>query len=672
MRPSPSSLRSRPLPLFRSILSLASLALLAACSSVPADEFEPEVGPFALYQLEIGAQDEFFDLPFPNDLRRQADGRLELTHFPNPSEVAVLQRYIDAASELRGFGTTTPVYFRFAASVDTSTLPATVDASLEEGASAFLIDIDPLSPARGTRHPVEIFYQPSHTEYWRSNTVSMRPVHGRPLAWGRRYAAVMTRAVKPEESEGFKRDPALSALMIGAAEGASAEMNARYQEAADYLESLGIRPGTILTMSIFTTQDDFKLLESARDHLIESLDEPEWIGPQQSILSHASMELVEGRYSSPIYQHGPLPYASTGGHFIFDGQGRPELVSTFEQRFSFSIPSSEMPAEGYPLVLYAHGTGGDYRSYERDGTAASLASRGLAMMGIDQIHHPARLPPDGGFTVEILVYNILNPHAFRYNALQAALDVVQQARFARRAEIEGEVIGRDGERIVFDPERIYFMGHSQGGQNGPLFLAADDTARGAMLSGAGGQLTIALLEKTEPLDIPHLVGFVLNLPGLTTDEQIALENLSYEHPVLNLLQMWIEVSDPVNYAHRFFLEPREGFAPKPIFQTEGIDDSYTPPESIEALAVAAGIPLLEPVLVPIGEYERVGEASLCPPVSKNVSGVTAGLSQYDAETVGASDGHFVTRREPAATQVAHFFETLAGGAAEIPRGHACD
>lgn len=656
------------------IFALASLAFFVACSSIPEDEREPENGPYALYELEIQSDDAFFNLPFPNDLRREADGRLNLAYFPNPSEVELLDRYIKAASELRGFGTTTPVYFRFAAPVRTSTLPATVEASLEESASAFLIDVDPESPERGTRHPVEIFYQPTRTEYWRSNTVAIRPVHGRPLAWGRRYAAILTRAVKPEEGEGFRRSPALSALLQGEAEGVDEIVSGLYKETADYLEEIGIRLGTILTMSVFTTQDDFRLLESARDHLLESVEEPDWLAqPTRREGPNAStMSIVEGHYRSPNYQQGVLPYTVYGGHLLFDELGHPELVSEFDQRVSFSIPVSEMPAEGYPLVIYAHGTGGSYLSYVNDGTAASLAAEGIAMMGIDQIHHGPRLPPEGNHSTEILVYNVLNPHAFRFNALQAALDVVQQARFARRAEIDGEILERPGETILFDPARTYFMGHSQGGQNGPLFLAIDDSAHGAMLSGAGGQLTVALLEKTEPLNIPDIVVLILNLPGLTTEESMTMENLTTEHPVLNLLQTWIEISDPVNYARRFFLEPRVGFEPKPIFQTEGIDDSYTPPASMEALAVAAGIPLLEPVLVPIDEYERTGEKSVCPPVSKNAQGVTAGLSQYDAVTVGASDGHFVTRQEPAATQVAHFFATLVEGKAEIPMGHACD
>ena len=46
-----------------------------------------------------------------------------------------------------------------------------------------------------------------------------------------------------------------------------------------------------------------------------------------------------------------------------------------------------------------------------------------------------------------------------------------------------------------------FFGHSQGGLNGPLFLAGSSLARGAVLSGAGSDPALNLLEKTKPADV---------------------------------------------------------------------------------------------------------------------------------------------------------------------------
>src|SRR5690606_8339139 len=159
--------------------------------------------------------------------------------------------------------------------------------------------------------------------------------------------------------------------------------------------------------------------------------------------------------------------------------------------------------EGYPLVLYAHGTGGDHRSFVRDGTAAQLARRGVAAMGVDQIHHNERNPTSTD--PAILFFNFPNPDAARDNNRQSALDVVQQARLVPNLVIPNEGAHaelRMTDTIRFDEDQVFFMGHSQGGLNGPIFLAIDDGARAAALSAASGVLTPSLIHKLEPVPIP--------------------------------------------------------------------------------------------------------------------------------------------------------------------------
>lgn len=80
---------------FRSPASLFAPLLFTfvlACGSSPDELLEPEIGPYALYELEITDEDSFFDLPFPNDLRRSESGSLVLDHFPNPTKVPLLDR----------------------------------------------------------------------------------------------------------------------------------------------------------------------------------------------------------------------------------------------------------------------------------------------------------------------------------------------------------------------------------------------------------------------------------------------------------------------------------------------------------------------------------------------------------------------------------------------------
>ena len=221
--------------------------------------------------------------------------------------------------------------------------------------------------------------------------------------------------------------------------------------------------------------------------------------------------------------------------------------------------------------------------------------------------------------------------------------MVEQVRFALSEGVSREVIS--GGR-TFDPENIFFMGHSQGGLNGPLFLAIDDHTRGGVLSGAGGHLPIALVDKVQPLNIPTIVITLLRI------RDTELEHLVYEHPVYAALQTWTEVADPTNYGHFLFHQPRPGFAPKHILQTEGITDQYTPPRAIEALALAARIPVLGEVLTPIDGASVLGIDPQTRPASGNMpSGVTAGLLQF-------SGGHFVAFDDGPHATIDAFFHSL--------------
>ena len=113
------------------------------------------------------------------------------------------------------------------------------------------------------------------------------------------------------------------------------------------------------------------------------------------------------------------------------------MASTFDLRFSLSVPNAAVcpaPTGGYPIVLYAHGSGGDYRSYVEDGTAQALAQRCLATMGIDQLFHgtrPGAPQVDDPSLKQFLFFNFGNVEAARTNPRQAAADEMQRARLIR-------------------------------------------------------------------------------------------------------------------------------------------------------------------------------------------------------------------------------------------------
>lgn len=612
--------------------------------SSPADATAPDTGtddsPRAIYRVRRDGSEPFFDMPFPNDTRRTPAGTIDLEGFPNPTGVALVDTYADAVTaELRGFGTQSAIYFRFSHSVDPATLPTSPEASITAGASVFLLDVTAGSLDRGLTRPIAVHYQDAATQFWPEHTLAIRPIYGAPLAGGRQYAAVVTRAVTPRDGGTFARDGDFQALVDAAPVG---ELGV--------LAAAGVPLEDVLVATVFTTQDPTRETGAVRDWMIAEYPAPSLRSPVTAVASTAELTELTGRYGPvPIFQEGTLPYASGGGALRLDAAGAPTVYGEYDARFTLTVPNGAMPAGGYPIVLYAHGTGGDYRSFVTEGHAAMLASAGFAAMGIDQIHHGERNP--GGADPSTLVFNFANPHAARDNQRQSALDIVQQTRVVGALSVD-----RGGETVVFDTSRLAFLGHSQGGWSGPIALGIDDAIRAAVLSAPAGAFAPAFLFRLDPVPVPDLIRALLGLPGATWEEAYAMEGFTFEHPFVTLIQTWLEAAEPANYGAFIARTPREGDRPKSVVIIEGMLDRFVPPISVEALAGAIGTPQIQPVVSTVEALRLAEVPPLSPPVSRNYGGgsATGGLLQF------ADSGHFAITSDPtAAAQVQGFFASLA-------------
>jgi pimeloyl-ACP methyl ester carboxylesterase len=277
------------------------------------------------------------------------------------------------------------------------------------------------------------------------------------------------------------------------------------------------------------------------------------------------------------------------------------------------------------------------------------------VIGVDQVLHGPRNP---GGSPDIAFFNFQNPLSARDNTLQGALDNFQLVRLVLDFDHTERHPG--GRTIRFDPDRIYFFGHSQGGLTGPPFLAHEPLVKGVVLSGAGGLLYLSLLLKTEPVDIAGLVGTLIR--DWPLDEF---------NPVLAMLQQYMDRADPVSYAPLLARQPLDGIDPKHIYLSEGFTDRYTPVPSIDALATALGGHLVAPVIAPIEGLDLRGLSVLEAPVAENLNTpaapVTSVVLQY-AERPGG-DGHFVVFDiEAARIQSTSFLATHAttGTATLVP------
>ena len=106
--------------------------------------------------------------------------------------------------------------------------------------------------------------------------------------------------------------------------------------------------------------------------------------------------------------------------------------------------------------------------------------------------------------------------------------------------------------------------------------------------------------------------------------------------------------------------------PKDIFQSDGVLDGYIPSVGIEAVAVAAGLSPVLPVLRPVPGFALRALDPVSAPVSGNLGGRTAVFLQYPQRQ--GSDGHFVFYDiEDARRQADGFISSLARtGTASLP------
>jgi hypothetical protein len=625
------------------------------------------------------AEATFFDHPWPSDLRLE-NGSPRLTGFYNPLGLPILSAYIDSMKGvIDGFSPAGTGYLRFTGAIDPGSLPATPGDGLDRGASVQLLDVDTASPEHGKRKLTALQWREPEGVYYLANTLAFMPVPGFPLRPHTRYALVVTDAVQAKGGGPVVQSSTV-AMLVGAqkADGTTSSANAELAGAVSEIEAAGIPRSRIVHLAVFTTSDPTQELITVRDGVTRTVSRPQ-AEPDKWVLAFegASFSEYEGRYGpSPNYQAGNLPFANfgDGGDFVFKG-GRPVQQSTFDLRFSLTVPSASscpMPEAGYPIVLYAHGTGGDWRSYLQDGTGVILAKHCMATMGVDQIFQGTRPGSDPNATedqIGLVFYNVQNPVAARTNGRQSAIDEVQRARlFTESHMVVPAAVSSTGSDILFDASKLMFFGHSQGGLNGPLFTAIDPSALGGVFSGAGALITIGLLEKTQPQ--PAVSGLVRTLLGF--DETTGAE-LDAFHPVMSLFQDIVDVTDPIHYGRLQVLEPRSGHAPKSIYMTEGINpdgtgDSYAPPDGIEAHGLSVGLPLQLPDQHAIAQLAWGGpQPTAVPPggLSGNLAaGRASGVLAQWAVPAG-HDGHFVVFDVPAArSQAAQFLQNLAAN----PRG----
>lgn len=602
---------------------------------------------------------EFYRLPFPNDAR-VVGGQLDLTGHPDPGSRYIggelVTRYLDAVvANFDGFSTNPAVYFRFNRSVDFGSLTGSGD-----DATLWFVDIDPESPEYGQRRSMYWSVTNGRGLFLCTNYVAVHPSWSSPLRHDTTYAVYMTDGIRSNDGDFPLRSDDLVAMLRDDAPADTALTNAwtAYAPLRAYIaDNDNISGANIVSAAVFTTMDPDRDIPSLRDAVraepVPSLDNltvcesgatsPCDGGTDDRACVSASGDFVQihATYEAPIWQRGTRPYLEpTDGGDVFGG-GAPEPQGTETMCAALTIPTGEMPEAGWPLVMYAHGTGGSFTSAIRTGVAGDVANIDLgddrvvrfATLTIDGVQHGPRRG-ESDLDAETLFYNFANPRAAHGNIQQGAADYFLLTAIAEQLDLDADA-SPTGDPIRIDGGNLWFFGHSQGVQVGAPFAAWEPNVRGAVFSGTGGGLPEALLNKSQPIDIASAVRFVLSRGRPDVNPVSELD------PVLSLLQMHVDPVDPLNYGRRFFNTRTEEEAPLHVFMSYGYGDNYTPEPVQKAFAGGANLPVAQPANGSLSGLRTVDY-----PVSANAGPgpERATALVVDREPNGDYDGHFVLFR----------------------------
>lgn len=677
-------------PLFVALLLLCSLS---GCSSEPEETNQTnssadgdsdgdllfEEGTAMRFE-PASLEEEYFSLPFPDDLRRRNGFEGVFSSWPGANRNQLLTLWFNAADELlEGWGLSSAVFAYFDGPLDETTLPdAEESVNFSDGMpSIFLVDITPESPEYKEVLPVTCNFRANEGRYHPENQLSCLSPFGvtrRPLT---QYALVLTSQVLDREGNPIVASPDMTRLLAGQDLDLHGEVlsAAPYQKALEVIEELGADPGAVKGLILHTTQDPSARLRRVnqwyRQLPTPSIREEEGIA---LVNTFDDFVVLQAFYDVPTIQEGARPYSQyPQGRILFDSQGSPEQIDTQRIRFYLTIPRQEMPEAGFPVLFYFHGSGGvaeelinrgprpDINTPAPEGTGPGgvVAPYGIAGFSADFNLHGMRHSPRD--TTGLLLYNLVgNPRAAVDNFIIGSNEITLHARLIEAlefdvADVEGlaDLLPSSVETIRFNQEGFASMGQSMGSTIGLPAMTIDDRFRAAIFSGSGGVLIEVALKSTRPVNVGQVLRSTLNYgPG---------EELDRFDPILSAVQHVWDFVDPVSHGRFVFQEPHEGIPAKHVIQHSGLDDGYFSMESRAAFSVALGAPLVEPLEEPEALEQmawRGLDEVLALPVSGNVDGVTAVVTQYEPSVL---DGHNVAyQREDAQAQYACFIRSLIG------------
>lgn len=669
-------------PSLRFGLLLAALVPTATTSCSSKDDPPPSGTPAstfsAVFDLPATGKADLVSVPFPSDLLLDDKGAIQASAtggvtklVPSTNGAKFLS---EALAATRGFGVYGGALFALTGDApDASKLPTGKKGDCQgKDSPVYLVDVD-----AGTVLDCRAAWNDDGALNSSSETQPMLAVQtsrGTVLPEKHKIVALLTTAVVGKKSQAKL---AASADFVAIRDGARTDAAATLYKAGidKAVAKLGIDKSTVVAAAVYTTgavtsdffamrdaanataapvlkwgKDDVAPVQPARftavtplptgwnaslDDLLgtpkqlEGKDDPDWddnpgiphdaLGAIGVAAIDAPNFLVDAPtgYSDP--KHGTLFHDAAGK--VAPNPARP----TAKVWVSVFLPKSTAPAEGYPVVVFQHGMGGQRgdalalaNTFARKGWATvsievvlqgtrggSAAARGDKKF--DYKRSTSKYEGPDGFTDTSgdggnegptdLFGGLFRLAALRDQFRQAAVDHATLYRvLSASPTLEGLAI--DGKAPKLDGTRVAYFGISLGGILGSLVAGIEPGHKAYVLQVPGGALLTELASNS-----PAIYSLLNGSAAL---------NFGYRncqappwHPMVQLMQHVIDGGDPIGVAGAVITNTVAGAKPRNVLMFEALADELVSNEATEGLAKAMGLRLVDPSVQLLADLVKV-------------------------------------------------------------------
>ncbi|MCL6269354.1 hypothetical protein M3P05_05265 [Sansalvadorimonas sp. 2012CJ34-2] len=647
--------------------------------------------------LDLSGEEGFFDSGFPSDIRRNPDNSIDFNSYPQPLNITIRNYVKWAERDHFGFAPNLPLYMRFDGSVENAdfTLPQDPLSYADENAAIQLLDIDPDSNERGMRFPIKVSFREKGDEYRPDELLQVLPA-GKPLKENNKYALVVTRKVSPEHAKKLIPNPVLKALLENknpqsvdkdiSSEDAQRAL-AIYAPLREQLQIDQIAANDIIGATVWTTGSPTSSLDNLGRWAVEQ-GAPQPLTEFKQVEVNPEYCVVESKWRVPGLQSGLLPYPLLGGKIKYDDNNNPVVQYDRDTPLVITIPRTEMPSDGYPMMFYNHGTGGyATQSYmrgatladgtkSRQGSPAQVAAQrnwATAAMGghfgadhedsIGVINVIADLIP--GLSLNIGTYNFMNLPAMRGNFEQSVVERVLFRKLVNELELDPALCpgaASDDGRLRFDPDTQVVMGQSLGSMTAISQAAIDPVPFQGIIGGGAGSYNLGLVMHLSTGEKP--LGNTLEPLFFFTGKNDIVDDPF--HPLWLLSQQVLAPVDFSIHASRWTRDLAAAESAPNVLIAEGYFDDWVGLYNQKPLLVSLGVDLFGPELDVsedkqlLPDLENAGYQQWVSSVGGNRDGRTSAVVRYPEDGI-KSGHHVIFQQEDARHQYGCFLESIAKG-----------